>query len=177
MTIEEAKCLYIKYDCSLFAMAREEKSKYEKYKSLEISNEVEEKWKQEQFLFLYKQIKITGDSTLFNKMYNLSGKSKNKENIVIMEKALKYIKYDTLDIKVSVAETILGRKDISVRSGLVFEAYDLKEYDLARKFLVFANKILTDETSSNDITSRVKRAIQTCNLIDKELKLEMYDII
>lgn len=177
MTIEEAKCLYIKYDCSLFAMAREEKNEYEKYKSLEISNEVEEKWKQEQFLFLYEQMKITGDSTLFNKMYSFLGKGMNREYIGIMEKVLKYIKYDTLDIKVSVAETILGRKDISVRSGLVFEAYDLKEYDLARRFLVFANKILTDEISSNDITSRVERAIQKCMFIDKELKLQMYDNI
>lgn len=127
MTIQEAKDLYIKYDCSLFAMAREEKNKYEKYKALEISNEEE--------------------------------KSKSKENISIMEKTLEYIKYDSLEIKVSISETILGRKDISVRSGLVFAAYDLQENDLARRFLLFVNNILACEISHNDITSRVERAI------------------
>lgn len=170
MTIEEAKDLYIKYDGSLFALAREEKSKYEEYKSLEISNEVEEKWKQEQFLILYEQIKITGDATLFNRMYDYLEKSKN--NIAIMENALNYIKYDTLDIKASVAETILGRKDIAVRSGLVFFAYDLKEYDLARRFLVFTNKILTEEAAGNDIMSRIERDIRKCILLDKELFLQ-----
>lgn len=177
MTIKEAKDLYIKYDCSLFAMAREEKSKYEKYKILEISNEEEEKWKQEQFLNLSEQIKTTGDSITFNKMYNLSEKSKSKENIGIMEKVLKYIKYDNLEIKVSVSETILGRKDISVRSGLVFWSYDLEEYDLARRLLLFANNLLTSEISNSDITPRVKRAINKCNLLDEELNLKTHNNI
>lgn len=175
MTIQEAKELYKKYDCSLFAMAREEKSKYEKYKALVISKE-EEKWKQEQFLFMHTQIKTTGNSTFFERMYNLLGKSRRKENISIMVKDLKYIKYDNMEIKVSVSETILGRKDMSVRSGLVFAAYDLQEKDLARELLLFVNNLLTCEPSHNEITSRVESAIDKCHLLDEELKLGIFDI-
>ena len=53
MTIKEAKELFLKYDGSLFAMAREESLAYENYKLLNVSSETVQKWKQELFLDLW----------------------------------------------------------------------------------------------------------------------------
>lgn len=47
----------------------------------------------------------------------------------------------------------------------------MKEYDLAKRFLVFTNKILTEEAAGNDIMSRIERDIRKCILLDKELFL------
>ena len=69
MTFEEAKKFFFKYDGSLFAMAREEMVAYENYKLLNISEETLEKWRQELFFNLWEQLKKSGESDLFHRMY------------------------------------------------------------------------------------------------------------
>ena len=88
MTFEEVKKVFFKYDGSLFAMAREEKEVYENYKLLNISEETVENWRQELFLDLWEQLKETGASDLFNRMYNLSENRHNRENLLILKEAL-----------------------------------------------------------------------------------------
>lgn len=174
MTREEAKELYIKYDCSLFVMAREEE-KYDEYRTLKISVEEEKKWIQEQLLISYEQIKTSGDSRIFNKMCSYFEKRKSLENIMMIEEALKYVKYEDPETKVSVVETILGKKDFSVRSGLVFGAYDLNDYEMAKRFLLFVKITLSNDFHQKDIAARVDRDIQRCYLLGKELLLDVGD--
>lgn len=79
MTFEEIKKVFIKYNGSLFAMAREEKEAYENYKKLNVSEETVEKWRQEIFYDLWGQLEINGSSVLFNKMYSLLESKHNKK--------------------------------------------------------------------------------------------------
>lgn len=76
MTFAEAKKLYFKYDCSLFAMAREEdKEVYKNYKLLGIPDIVEEEWREELFIVLWEQFKIERTGSLFDRMAEIAEKN------------------------------------------------------------------------------------------------------
>lgn len=175
MTIDEAKNLFCKYDCSLFAMAREDKNVYENYKTLNLSRTIEDKWRQELFKILCEQLKETGESAFFNKMYHLAENFHNKESLVVMKEALNFIKYDNIEIKVAISETVIGRKEIAVRSGMIFWAYDLDEKELAEELLRIAMNLLDNETNDEEVNSRIGRNIKKCIMIDSVLKLGIYD--
>lgn len=175
MTIEEAKKLYFKYDCSLFAMARENKNAYENYKTLKLSNAIEQEWNQELFFILWEQLKETGESVFFNRMHHLTEKFHNRESLIIMKEALNFIKYDNLENKVCISETVIGRKEITVRSGMIFWAYDLGEKELAVELLRFVMNLLNSETSDEEIRSRIERDMKKCVMMDSMLKLGICD--
>lgn len=175
MTIKEAQELYFKYDCSLFAMAREDKITYENYKALNISEKIENDWRQYLFSILYSEIKKIGDATLFTRMYHLLENMHNKENLYIMKDSLRYIKYNDLKTKAYVSETVIGRKDIEVRSGMIFWAYDIGEKEIAKELLVFVANLLNSEVDEN-ITTRIQHDIEKCRMIDSNLKLDAYNV-
>jgi len=173
MTIDEAKKIYVKYDGSLFAMAREEKCAYEGYRELNISIALQKEWRQELFLTLWDQLKITGKNTIFNRMCHVLDGILSKENLFIIKKALNYIEYDDLEIKASVAEAILGRKDVMVRSGIIFGAYDFGEKELAGEFLQFVLNLLKSERADEKIKYRIENDLKKCRVIDEILKLNV----
>lgn len=175
MTIDEAKKLYFKYDCSLFVMARENKDAYENYKALKLPSVIEEEWSQDLFTILWEQLKETRESIFFNRMYHLTEKIHNKENLVIMKEALNYIKYDDLENKVCISETVIGRKEITIRSGMIFWAYDLGEKELAAELLRFVMNLLNNKTNDEEISSRIGRDMKKCVMIDSVLKLGICD--
>ena len=176
MTIKEAKKLYFKYDCSLFAMARDDKDAYENYMSLNISREIENDWRQDLFNILSSEIKKIGDAALFTRMYYLLENMHNKEKLYIMKDLLKYVRYNDLKTKAYVSETVIGRKDIVVRSGMIFWAYDVGEKDVAKELLMFVTILLNSEVADEKLNARIKRDIEKCQRIDSYLKLGVYNV-
>lgn len=169
MTVEEAKKIYIKYDCSLFSMAREEKKAYSEFMKINISETMLEEWKQELFLFWLKELKENGSSKLFNKMFQLSENMHKKETVLTLKEALNYVKYESLETNVCIAEMILGRKELSVRSGMIFQAYDLGEYEMAKELLNLVDRLLDFQTNDKYLLCRCERATNKCHLIGCEL--------
>lgn len=173
MTISEAKELYFKYDCSLFAIAREEKEAYENYRNLNVSNVIENGWKKELFIILAQQLKTSGESELFNRMYNLSENQHDKENLIILRQALSDVVFKDFETIACVSETVLGRKEVSLRSGMVFWAYDLGEREIAKELLMFIWNLLGNRTVESNLQTRFERGIKKCCMIDSELNLEV----
>lgn len=169
MTFEEVKKVFFKYDGSLFAMAREEKEAYENYKLLNISEETEERWRQELFLNLWEQLKENGSSDLFNRMYNISENIHNRENLLILKEALHKVNYVNPKVNVCISEAVLGRKELSERSGMIFWAYDLGEREIAKELLLFVWELVTVQTSDEKIKSRLKRNVKKCYLISSKI--------
>lgn len=173
MTIDEAKELFFRYNCSLFAMAREEKEAYEDYRKLNISSSIENEWKKELFISLAKQLKTSGESELFNRMYNLSDNQHDKERLVVLKQALNEVVLNDAKTIATVCETVLGRKELSERTGMVFWAYDLGEQEIAKKLLVFVWKLLSKHTVDTKLQARYERDIKKCFMINSELSLEV----
>lgn len=176
MTFEEIKKVFFKYDGSLFAMAREEKEAYKNYKLLNISEETVPKWRQELFLNLWEQLKENGTSDLFNRMYDLSENRHTRENLLILKKALLKVDYANPKVNVCISEIVLGRKDLSQRSGMVFWAYDLGEQEIAKELLQFVWKLLTIHTSDEKIKPRLERNIKKCYLISSKINYSTFPI-
>lgn len=86
-------------------MAREEKEAYENYKLLNITEETVEKWRQELFLNLWKQLKENGSSDLFNRMYNLSENRHNREDLLILKEALHKVNYANVTICLKISNS------------------------------------------------------------------------
>lgn len=169
MTFEEVKKASFRYDGSLFAMAREEKEAYESYKLLNIPEEMAEAWKQELFFSLWEQLKESGSSELFNRMCNLSENRHSRENLLILKEALYKVNYTNPKVNAYICEAILGRKDLSERSGMIFWAYDLGEYEMAKELLQFIWKLATVQTSDKNVKSRLDRIIKKSYLISSKI--------
>ena len=150
MTFEEVKKAFFRYDGSLFAMAREEKEAYESYKLLNIPEE-------------------SGSSELFNRMCNLSENRHSRENLLILKEALYKVNYTNPKVNAYICEAILGRKDLSERSGMIFWAYDLGEYEMAKELLQFIWKLATVQTSDKNVKSRLDRIIKKSYLISSKI--------
>ena len=176
MTCEEVKKVFFKYDGSLLAMAMEEKEVYENYKLLNISEKTVEKWRQELFINLWEQLKENGASDLFNRMYNLSENRHNRENLLILKEALHKVNYTNLKVNVCISETVLGRKDLSERSGMIFGAYDLGEQEMAKELLKFVWKLVKVQTSDEKIKLRLERNIKKCYLISSKINYSTFPI-
>ena len=169
MLMDEAKEIYFKYDCSLFVMAREENILYEEFKFLNIADTTLDEWKQEKFLSLWQQLKKSGSSNLFNRMYNLTENNHNRENLLILKEALYKVKYDSFKTNAYISEIILGRKVFSERSGMIFWAHDIGEHEIAMELIKFVIKLLDINTDNKNLISRCERDKQKCYLISSEL--------
>lgn len=175
MTIEVAKKKYLKFDCSLFALGREEPNAYKEYKKLNISITLEEKWRQELFEILFNDLKEGGVYSLFIKLYNLSenGDRKNKKRLYALKEALNYIIFDDLKINICIAETIIGRKSFSERSGLIFWAFDLREIKIAEELLFIVMELLSYQPKEDCLSRRFELNRQKCYLLDSQLQLNV----
>ena len=177
ITLEEAKEMYLKYDCSRFVMAREDQPFYEEYKNLNIPKEMQEKWRQELFDQLKDQLKIKGSYRLFNRLYNLAenGHRDNKERLLALKEALAFIKYDNLQDNAIISETIIGRKALSKRSGMIFWAYDLGEYEIAKELVLYTMDLLSYQPEEDRLRKIFEEDRIECSLINAELQLVCLD--
>lgn len=176
MTFEEAKKIYQKYDCSLFAMAREEKQHYEDYKKLNIPKLKEEEWRQELVTILTDELKQCGSSNLFSRICNLSenGDRRNIERLYLIKELLNYIEYENLEVNAVISETIMGRKDFSARSGLIFWAYDLGDCKIAKELLIYVMHLLSQQPLEKGLAQRFAKNMEKCRKINLECKLDVF---
>lgn len=99
MTIDEAKDIYKKNNCSLFVMAREDLKNYNSYKSLNIEKNLETRWKEEAIDELTNLLKENGDYRIFNQLYDLAESFHDGERLKLMieliEKAMFFVDVKT----------------------------------------------------------------------------------
>lgn len=157
MTIEEARNIYKKNNCSLFVMAREDFDSYTLYKRLNIDKAVEQKWRKEMIADLADQLKENGDSKIFNQLYDLSVSFFDEERLNLMMQSIDKIEIRDVATSLCIAETIMGRKALSVRSGMIFWAYDIGAKEsaitLVKKVLTFTNI----RTNDLEVEERARR--------------------
>lgn len=58
---------------------------------------------------------------------------------------------------------------MSERSGMIFWAYDLGEYEMAKELLQFIWKLATVQTSDKNVKSRLDRIIKKSYLISSKI--------
>lgn len=175
-TIEQAKEFFKEMGCSHFHMDREFPDRHQEYKLLNISNQTEAEWREEQFDEYFVNIRESKDnSSLWNvhsRMYDLFESLKTNTALIKMLEATKHIRDKApLKDRVIVAETINGRKMREFRSGLIYSAYDLNNLAAAKEFTELSLHFATYHESSNRGFERCQRAIELCNEIKLELGL------
>ena len=84
--------------------------------------------------------------------------------------------YANPKVNVCISETVLGRKDLSERSGMIFGAYDLGEQEMAKELLQFVWELVTVQTSDEKIKSRLERNIKKCYLISSKINYSTFPI-
>lgn len=175
MTLEEAKKLYKKNNCSLFVMAREDADNYILYKKLNIDGTIEKKWRMELIEDLVNLLEENGDSRIYNQLYDLSIVFHDKKRLELMIKLIDKVNVEDVKTSLCIAETIMGRKMLSARSGMIFWAYDIglrnETVTLIRKALSFMN-VQPDNAEDEVRVSKDQKKIR--EIIDVlELKTEV----
>lgn len=176
MSLEGAKKLFLLSNCSKFVMAREYFLEYQIYLSLGIEKETENIWRQEQLIKYFESIKSKSEDQnlwlIYSKMYELVEAIKDQNSLLIMVNALKQIN-DELDQKekIIIAETIIGRKDRSCRSGLIYMAYDIGDRINAVFFVEVCLRLVDGDISHMDLQRRAKEAKVSCIDIMDELSI------
>lgn len=173
MTTKEAREIYLKSDCSYFLMCTNYYSEYMEYRKLEITQDQEIEWKNEKIQMLYAEIRKTGSDRLFYKLFNIAVEFRDFEKLRIVTHALKCIKEPLKpDQRVSLAETILGRKSTKVRSGLIYWAYDNGQRGIAILLMDMVLEYLNlPNVTSIELNKRIQKERRLCKKIIAELHL------
>lgn len=173
MTRQEAREIYLNSDCSYFKMCTNHYSSYIQYRRLELPKEQEDIWKHERIQTLYWEMHKTGDYRLFDRLYEIAVEFRDYKNLLLMLEALKRIKYPLTPAQsISVAETILGKRNIKVRSGLIYWAYDNGQKGIAILFMDEALELLNYPNLTDEaLEKRVRKGHRICKRIIAELKL------
>lgn len=175
MTTSEAREIYLEADCSYFQMCNSDYSRYKEYRRFGTPKEQEEIWRNEKIEMLYKELQVNGDYQIFNKMYDIAEAFRDYQKLQLMYDALFFLKNPmNPQQRVSVAETILGRRACRVRSGLVYWAYDIDQKGVAILFLKGASHYLDISYVGNvELHKRITRARRLCKKINGELELSV----
>ena len=173
MLIREAKKAFFKYDGSLFSMAREEQEIYEKFRRLNIPEKKLEKWRLEIIHSKFQELKITGSHNLFNRMEYLVEGKQNLNYLRITRNALYMIRFNNLEEKACICETLIGRLDISQRSGMIFWAYDIGAPEIAKELLQYVYQHANVETSDERLRTRFDDIIKNCHTISSILNIQI----
>jgi len=175
-TIEQAKEFFKGMGCSHFHMDREFPERYQEYRLLNISEQTETEWREEQFDEYYLSIMEGIDKDLlwsiYSSMYDLFEVIKTNTTLMKMLEATKYIRNKVpLKDRVIVAETINGRGMRQFRQGLIYSAYDLGDIATATEFVKLSLHFATYQGRAELRLDRCQRAIELCNEIKLELGL------
>jgi len=172
MTLEEAKKLFFSFNCSRFTMGREEPQKYQLYIGLNVDKALENEWREELLALYYRNVENDQSCIKFNQMYDLFENINSKSGLSIMIKALEQVlKILEEQNKIIIAETIIGRKAHSCRSGLIYMAYDLGELEKASLFAQYALQLLAGAFEDVKLQKRLENVKKECVEIMKELSL------
>lgn len=173
MTTKEAREIYLKSDCSYFIMCTKYYSDYIQYRQLEIPRNQETEWKNEKIQILYDEIRKTGKEQLFHRLYDIAAEFRDFEKLRIVMYALKYIKEPlTPEQRIKLSETILGRKAIKVRSGLIYWAYDNGQRGVAILLMDIVLEYLNlPNITTVELEKKIRKERRLCKKIIAELHL------
>jgi hypothetical protein len=176
LSLEEAKDLFMSMNCSTFVMAREDLPLYELYRKLNIDKQIEKKWREEKLLDYYNKVKEGVEETDIIKIYNYMEdivenlKTLNSLKIIMEVTTIILIKLKDID-RVIIAESIIGRLDISERSGFIYGSYDLGDKDLACCFFNLILSLIDFECKDKNIIKRLDNIKKLYGIIKNELYL------
>lgn len=173
MTLKEARDLYLKSDCSYFKMCTDNYSGYIEYRQLDLPKEVELVWKNEKIQMLDLEMRRFHNPKTFLRLCEVTIEFRDYEKLLLVLDSLGRIKSPLLpEQSVSVAEAILGKRHLKVRSGLVYWAYDIGQkgiaillMDQALEHLFFPN--VTDI----GLEKRIRSGQRLCKKIISNLQL------
>ena len=177
MTTKEAKELYLASDCSYFAMCTYHYSRYLQYRQLGVPKMQEDRWKEEKLRILQIEIQKTGDSRIFDRMYEIAAEFRDYKRLRMMLEAFKQIKHPlNLPQRVGLAETILGKRLPKARSGLIYWAYDIGQKSIAILLMEQVLQYLEIPNVSNvELYRRIQKGKRICKKLNTELKLNFYE--
>lgn len=81
--------------------------------------------------------------------------------------------FGNLKINICIAETIIGRKSFSERTGLIFWAFDLREIKIAEELLFIVMELLSYQLKEKELSRRFELNRRKCYLLDSQLQLNV----
>ena len=167
MTLEEAKTLYQKYNCSEFAMGREDWNNYNQFKALKIDGDILNQWKLERLHAYLEDLEILGDLDTFACIQDIFENTKSIESLKLVKKAIDLVDYSDDLSKVFVADSILGRKSVSARDGFIFAAHDLNEMQDAEFFVIKAGELFDSVVDKEQYKERIQKGLKRLEIMKK----------
>ncbi len=173
MTTKEAREIYLKSDCSYFVMCTNFYASYIEYKKRGLPTDLENTWKNEKILKLSVDIRRSGDYRLFQKISEIAEEFHDYEKLRIVLEALRSIR-EPLEPRqsISVAETILGRRNPKVRGGLIYWAFDIGQKGIA---ILLMDQVLEylflPNVSDVEMLKKIRKGQRLCKKIIADLDL------
>lgn len=173
MTRNEARELFLNSDCSYFIMCTKYYSKYLEYCQLELPKSLEQVWRNEKIQMLSMEIRRKRDYRLFIRLCDMAVEFRDYEKLRIVLNALRFVNPPTaMDQRLCMAETILGRKALKNRSGLIYWAYDNGQLAIAIMLMDQALQYLGgSEEMDKEMEKRVRRGVRVSKRMIEELDL------
>lgn len=176
LTEIEAKNIFINAGCSHLCIAAKSPYLADEYLSLNISKELEDKWRDELFnKYFYSILNCSDEILLWNihrKMTDLLYITKNINELEKLLFVTEFIKDDVPQKdKLFVAETINKNGSRSARKGLIYLSYDLNKKDFAKTFInlsKYYSFFIEGKTRNLDLCNLLLNEIDN---ISKELDL------
>lgn len=144
MDIKTAKEFYMSMGCSHFHMARENPKDYQGYLELEVDQETEQKWKEENVNHLIKKITIGEfkNPDLWHphsRLCDLIEKMDTRASHIKLLEITKYIyNYLPANMRVIISENLNGRTEIRHKRGLIFNAYKSGYIEIAKEYIKYS---------------------------------------
>jgi hypothetical protein len=174
--LEAAKCYFQAMGCSHFHMFREYPDRYNEYKVLNISSEMEFEWRQDSLEALAASFRDKPPKDFWwihSRMDELVRSLKTPEAVSVIYECTVGMK-DKLPPtgKLLVAETINGRQEIKYKPGLIFLSYKLGEVVIAKDFATMAlefaqsakKRLRTDMKRCEEAAMQTQATIQALQL-------------
>ncbi|MBO5303839.1 MAG: hypothetical protein J6A92_07300 [Lachnospiraceae bacterium] len=171
MTMREAKELYLKYDCSYFAMCMKDFTGYMEYRRVEVPKKHENHWRNKKASLLFKEVCQKKDYLSFYRLYKTVVVFWDKRHLHIILKALKIIGFPMkMRDRIGVAEIILGSNCRTRNKGMILWAGDLKETEIVVFLYIYVCKILKNASDSNiELERRIQRSRKILRKIEENL--------
>ncbi|WP_395740608.1 hypothetical protein [Prosthecobacter sp.] len=147
-TLEDAKRYFQAMGCSGFHMCREYPARYEEFRGLNVSRDLQRQWAEESVSGTLAELRsgtldrqrlwaVHSRMTDIVKGWGMTPFLEEVHEVTcVIESAMPQRD------RMLVAETIVGRQDLSVRPGYIFQSLDAGNEPLARKFAAQARRLV-----------------------------------
>ena len=175
-TLEQAKEFFIQMNGSSYEMAREYPQRYDEYRQINVSKEIELEWREELLENHFERIRENEDEKqiwiIYSDMYRAFENLKTSKALEKMLEVTQYIRNKVpMKNRVLIAEYINGRTVRSARQGLIYMAYDSNNISAAKAFIELSLHYSSYDGQDRSGTDRSQKATQLCYEIKAELGL------